>query len=558
MMRTGTSIPAATGGGIVAVARHTILHCLRMKVVGGFVVAIAITVGAMPFLMSGDGTLAGRARSFLSYGTALVGVFLSILTVFLSIWVVTEDIRSRQIFSVVVKPLARWQYILGRWLGICVLNAALLTLSGAGVYGLAAYLRSGAIVPAVNPEDRQAMETQVFVARAEASPDGDDVEAKIEKRLREMEKTGQLDSSLQAFRIRTDGDEDAARDAFLAEIRNDIESTLYSIPPGGSKQWTFRGIEVRGARTEGVGRVVAVDREQRFLVVTVPDYLQASMLYGGPITVALADGRVGRFDEDRVIVQFGAQEMSRPTVAALTEGDEVPVIIDPVVQLRVRATMARTSSDKRLTATWEITNPVTGEKQYLMRRDLDKTPATMTISAIGISEDGRTDVRFLNLRHPKTGEISSVMILPDDIAILYRVGGFGANYVRGIMLLMFQLAYLGAVAVFAASFLTFPVACLLTFSLLPFSIGGQFLRDAVNPDFLPTALSGSYWIVKVMTWVLPNFLETSPGRWLVDGMAIPWSFVGETALLTVCVRTVPLLLLSCLIFWRRELAKVQV
>ena len=150
------------------------------------------------------------------------------------------------------------------------------------------------------------------------------------------------------------------------------------------------------------------------------------------------------------------------------------------------------------------------------------------------------------------------MILPDDIVILYRVGGFSANYVRGLMLLMLQLAYLSAMAVFAASFLTFPVACLLTFSLLPFSVGGQFLRDAVNPDFLPTALTSSYWIVKVMTVVLPDFLETSPGRWLVEGMAIPWSFVGKTALLTLGARTIPLLMVSCLIFWRRELAKVQV
>jgi hypothetical protein len=557
MARTGTSIPA-TGGSIAAVARHTILHCLRMKVVGGFMVAIAITVGAMPFLMSGDGTLAGRARSFLSYGTSLVGAFLSILTVFLTIWVITEDIRSRQIYSVIVKPLARWQYVLGRWLGVCILNAALLTVAGAGVYGLAAYLRSGAVVPPSNPEDRQAMETQVFVARAEADPEGENVEALLEERLREMRDAGQLEDALQAFRIRTGGDEDAAQDAFLDEIRKDIESGLYSIPPRGSKRWTFSGIQVRGARTEGIGEIVVVDQKAQYLVVEVPSRLQANMLYGGPITIAQAAGRVMRFDEDRVVVEMALEEMQRPAVTMLSPGDEVAVAIDPVVQLRVRATMARTSSDQRLTGTWVITNPVDNATQFQKRRDLNKAPATITISSVAISDDGRTEVTFYNRPHPDTGEISSVMILPDDIVILYRVGGFSANYVRGLILLMLQLAYLSGMAVFAASFLTFPVACLLTFSLLPFSVGGQFLRDAVNPEFLPSALTSSYWIVNIMTVVLPDFLETSPGRWLVEGMAIPWSFVGKTALLTLCVRTIPMLMVSCLIFWRRELAKVQV
>ena len=558
MKRSGVSIPSSSGGSIWAVARHTVLHCLRMKVVGGFMVAIAVTVGAMPFLMSGDGTLAGRAKSFLSYGTGLVGAFLSIMTVFLAIWVITEDVRSRQIYSVIVKPLARWQYILGRWLGICMLNAALLALSGAGVYGLAAYLRSGAVVPPMNPEDRQAMETQVFVARAEAPPQGDDIEALLEDRLREMKAAGQLEDALQAFRIRTGGDEDAAQDAFLDEVRTDIESGLYSIAPGRSKRWTFSGIEVRGTRTQGPGRIVAVDRDARAIMIETSQALQANMLYGGPITVGQAEGRVGRFDEDRVIIQIGVEEMRRPAVAAMAPGDEVTIIIDPVVQLRVKGTMARTTSDQRLTGMWVVRNPVTGETQYQLRRDLNKTPATITISSMAISDDGRTEVTFVNYPHPKTGETSSVMILPDDIAILYRVGGFGANYVRGIVLLMLQLAYLGGMSVFAASFLTFPVACLLTFSLLPFSVGGQFLRDAVNPDFLPTALTGSYIVVKVMTAILPDFLATSPGRWFVAGRAIPWDFLGWTTLKTLGFQTLPLLLMSCLIFWRRELAKVQV
>ena len=69
----------------------------------------------------------------------------------------------------------------------------------------------------------------------------------------------------------------------------------------------------------------------------------------------------------------------------------------------------------------------------------------MTIPAWVVSDDGRTTVTFRSQPHQRTREWYTVRILPEDVAILFRVGSFGWNFLRGTVLLMAQLAYLAAV-----------------------------------------------------------------------------------------------------------------
>ncbi|MCP4378906.1 MAG: hypothetical protein GY794_22360, partial [bacterium] len=58
--------------------------------------------------------------------------------------------------------------------------------------------------------------------------------------------------------------------------------------------------------------------------------------------------------------------------------------------------------------------------------------------------------------------------------------------------------------------------------------------------------------------LLPNFAKTLPGDRLIDGINISWSFIGNTAVADVVIRAGVAMLLACIIFYRRELARVQV
>ena len=66
---------------------------------------------------------------------------------------------------VAVKPITRWQIWLGKWLGIMSLNAALLALSGASIYGLLQW-RATKLPEA----EQRILRNEVLVSRASAKP----------------------------------------------------------------------------------------------------------------------------------------------------------------------------------------------------------------------------------------------------------------------------------------------------------------------------------------------------------------------------------------------------
>jgi len=107
------------------------------------------------------------------------------------------------------------------------------------------------------------------------------------------------------------------------------------------------------------------------------------------------------------------------------------------------------------------------------------------------------------------------------------------------------------------------VGCLAAFAVMPFGLGRGFLSDAfhlspgaIPPPDLVTRVGGM--VFRAMRVFLPDFAETSPGDALVGGMQISWAFVGSVALWTIVVRTALILLVACLVFQKRELARVQV
>ena len=97
-------------------------------------------VVGLPFSASGTGSLTGAVQSFMSYGLCATGLLLGILTIFMS-RSLSDELVNRQIFLVMTKPIPRWQYVVGKWLGITVLNAAFLICAGLTIYGMVHYIK---------------------------------------------------------------------------------------------------------------------------------------------------------------------------------------------------------------------------------------------------------------------------------------------------------------------------------------------------------------------------------------------------------------------------------
>src|SRR5436853_6978269 len=95
--------------------------------------AIVVT---LPQIIKDDGTARAFTQILLTYTLTTISALLGISTLWLACGTLARDIEECQMQVVAVKPIARWQIWLGKWIGLMSLNAALLALSGGSVYGL--------------------------------------------------------------------------------------------------------------------------------------------------------------------------------------------------------------------------------------------------------------------------------------------------------------------------------------------------------------------------------------------------------------------------------------
>ena len=126
---------------IWAVARQMIAEGIRMKIALIFLLLIGMVVLGLPFSIAGDASLTGGVQSFMSYGFAATGVLLGMLTIFMS-RSLSDEFVHRQILMVMVKPIPRWQFIVGKCLGIVCLNGVFMAVAGLCIYGMVYYIKA--------------------------------------------------------------------------------------------------------------------------------------------------------------------------------------------------------------------------------------------------------------------------------------------------------------------------------------------------------------------------------------------------------------------------------
>src|SRR5207247_6727742 len=109
---------------------------LRFRLFLVIAVLLLASVVGLPLLIEDDGTARGFTQILLTYTLSVITTLLGFSTLWLACGTLARDVEDCQMQMVAVKPIARWEIWLGKWLGLLMLNAALLALSGASVYAL--------------------------------------------------------------------------------------------------------------------------------------------------------------------------------------------------------------------------------------------------------------------------------------------------------------------------------------------------------------------------------------------------------------------------------------
>jgi hypothetical protein len=174
--------------GVVGVARAVVEEAIGSRTPMLLVLTLVLGLPVLPLVLDPSERLEYRLQFFLNWSLSGASFLLAMITIVLAVGSVCGDIDSQRIHMTLVKPIQRWQYLLGKWSGIVLLDLVLVGIVGVGVF-LAA-LAIGRL-PAADAADRRAVDEQVFTARQTARPEhpqGAEFDAAVTASIEQMRK----------------------------------------------------------------------------------------------------------------------------------------------------------------------------------------------------------------------------------------------------------------------------------------------------------------------------------------------------------------------------------
>jgi hypothetical protein len=452
-----------------AVARTTIRQAVRMKVAIVFILLLLILLPLMGLTVTGDGTLKGRLQTFVSYGLSLTSLLLCLLTIIVSIYTITSDIEQHQIYTVVTKPIRRYQLLLGKVMGVVTLDIGLLVLFAGIVYAGAVFMPRLLGSP---PGEIEQAQNEFYTARTNLKPPVEDVAKEVDELYNKLQQEDQLEAAFPGM----------SRPAVIRQLTTRKRLEKQAVSPGEMMGWDFT--DVRPA-----------DPNQYIFI---------------------------RFKYDVSTVPENEQVQARWQV-----GDMRP--LPSGEQPKTRVYMVET-------------------------KDTIRKFHEIAVPADAVAADGYLGVAFGNW---PVNDTVVIFPLEDGLELLYKVGGFEGNFVRGCLLILCRLVFLACLGTLAASFLSFPVAIL--FCLVVFLTGtvSGFVLESF--DLLSEGVGQIYThTVRIIVQLLPQFDKDNPTNFLVMGRLMSWSLLGRVVLVMVGIKALLLLAAGLVIFSLRELAKVIV
>ena len=205
---------------LLAIARLTWRSAFRYRMFWVLTAALLGAVVGLPALIKGDGTARGFVQVLLTYTLSLASFLLGMSTLWLSCGALAGDIEECQIQMVSVKPVGRWKIWLGKWLGILMINAALLAIVGVSIL-LTLEWRSRELTP----QQQTILRDEVLVSRAAFKPLRPPLDQIAQERFAKLMEKQPLTG-------------EDARQAYMREAQA-VYAEEQLVPPGGSKSWMF-------------------------------------------------------------------------------------------------------------------------------------------------------------------------------------------------------------------------------------------------------------------------------------------------------------------------------
>lgn len=204
----------------LAIALLTWKAAFRFRLFWVLAFLLLASVVVLPLLIKDDGTARGFTQILLTYTLTVITSLLGLATLWLACGILAKDIEECQLQMVAVKPIPRWQIWLGKWLGLVLLNLALLCVAGTSVYVLLNWRANRLPAP-----QREILRKEILVARGSLKPRPPNIERDAQRLFEQRVQTANVPPS--------------EHDELRKQLRELVQSAHQVSMPGVPKDWTI-------------------------------------------------------------------------------------------------------------------------------------------------------------------------------------------------------------------------------------------------------------------------------------------------------------------------------
>ena len=262
-----------------------------------------------------------------------------------------------------------------------------------------------------------------------------------------------------------------------------------------------------------------------------------------------------------------AQQVVRP---AYIRRWTIPVaspesVKDQPMYLRVKFYTSRPYDTATYDVLWEIGPPETPQRVQRRMDISPEAPIEFQIPPNLLDAEGNLVVDVYN-----DNQEALLFPLEDGMEVLYRQGGFGWNYVRGMLVILCWMGFLAAIGLAASSFLSFPVAAFVSIAVLIVGFSSGTLSHVIEQGGIgginhetgrKDSASGLDYIAlpvaKGMLSVINLVKEFSPISFLSTGRSITMGTLFQALTQIVLMMGGIFAAFGIWAFYRSELATAQ-
>lgn len=132
---------------VASISKNTFREAVRDRILYNLVFFVLLLTAAAIFL--GELTAGQEARTIVNLGLSAMLLFGTFISIFVGIGLVSKEIERRTVYAIFSKPVTRTEFVIGKYLGLCLTLLVNTAIMGAGISLALLYVGGGSLAATI-------------------------------------------------------------------------------------------------------------------------------------------------------------------------------------------------------------------------------------------------------------------------------------------------------------------------------------------------------------------------------------------------------------------------